>query len=163
VSHSTLAWPARLAKACSRAEQRERPGRGALADVIFGKTVRDAYFHRGGLNDNGDIAFSFYSTDNYQFIAVASPAILGDSDLNGVINFDDYVNIDRGFNNHLTGWANGDFDGNGIINFDDYVLIDRSFLEQGNGGGRGLNGVVPEPAMLSVLAPAAMLLRRRRA
>jgi GH43 family beta-xylosidase len=53
--------------------------------------------------------------------------IPGDADLNGVVNFDDYVRIDNGFTNNLTGWANGDFDGNGQVNFDDYVLIDQSF------------------------------------
>jgi T5SS/PEP-CTERM-associated repeat protein len=54
----------------------------------------------------------------------------GDSDFNGRVNFDDYVRIDQGFNNHLTGWINGDFDLNGTINFDDYVLIDLAFNTQ---------------------------------
>jgi hypothetical protein len=47
------------------------------------------------------------------------------------VNFDDYVRIDNGFNNHLSGWMNGDFDGNGAVNFDDYVLIDLAFNTQG--------------------------------
>jgi hypothetical protein len=46
------------------------------------------------------------------------------------VNFDDYVRIDNGFNNHLTGWLNGDFDLNGQVNFDDYVLIDLAFNTQ---------------------------------
>jgi hypothetical protein len=54
----------------------------------------------------------------------------GDTDLNGAINFDDYVRTDNGFNSHLSGWANGDFDGNGVVNFDDYVIIDLNFNEQ---------------------------------
>jgi hypothetical protein len=54
----------------------------------------------------------------------------GDTDFNGKVNFDDYVRIDNGFNNHLTGWANGDFDLNGAVNFDDYVLIDLAFNTQ---------------------------------
>jgi hypothetical protein len=37
----------------------------------------------------------------------------GDTDFNGRVNFDDYVRIDAGFNNHRSGWLNGDFDGNG--------------------------------------------------
>jgi hypothetical protein len=63
---------------------------------------------------------------------IATP---GDTDLNNVINFDDYVRTDQGLNNGLTGWVNGDFDGNGVVNFDDYVLIDLFFNRQ-NGGGR---------------------------
>jgi hypothetical protein len=54
----------------------------------------------------------------------------GDADFNGRVNFDDYVRIDNGFNNHFTGWLNGDFDLNGVINFDDYVLIDLAFNTQ---------------------------------
>jgi hypothetical protein len=46
----------------------------------------------------------------------------GDTDFNGVINFDDYVRTDNGFNNqHQPGfnvsWSNGDFDSNGQVQF----------------------------------------------
>jgi hypothetical protein len=63
----------------------------------------------------------------------------GDTDLNGRVNFDDYVRADHGLNNHLTGWLNGDFDGNGIVNFDDYVLIDLAFNTQSGTLGRALS------------------------
>jgi len=53
--------------------------------------------------------------------------IPGDTDFNGVVNFDDYAHIDNGFNNNLSGWENGDFDDNGVVNFDDYSMIDNSF------------------------------------
>jgi hypothetical protein len=55
----------------------------------------------------------------------------GDTDLNGVVNFDDYARTDSGFNNNRTGWFNGDFDYNGVVNFDDYSLIDQAFNTQG--------------------------------
>ena len=55
----------------------------------------------------------------------------GDTDFNGVVNFDDYSRIDAGFNNNRSGWLNGDFDGNGVVNFDDYALIDLAFNTQG--------------------------------
>ena len=51
----------------------------------------------------------------------------GDTDFNGVVDFDDYSHTDSGFNGHKTGWLNGDFDGNGIVDFDDYSLIDLAF------------------------------------
>jgi T5SS/PEP-CTERM-associated repeat protein len=63
----------------------------------------------------------------------------GDSDFNGTVNFDDYVRIDNGFNNHLSGWVNGDFDLNGAVNFDDYVLIDLAFNTQSGTLGRALS------------------------
>ena len=54
----------------------------------------------------------------------------GDADFNGVVNFDDYVRTDVGFNTHLTGWTNGDYNYDGVVNFDDYVLIDVAFNTQ---------------------------------
>jgi hypothetical protein len=63
----------------------------------------------------------------------------GDTDLNGRVNFDDYVRADNGFNNHLSGWFNGDFDYNGQVNFDDYVLIDLAFNTQSGTLGRALS------------------------
>jgi hypothetical protein len=54
----------------------------------------------------------------------------GDANFNGVVNFDDYVRIDLGFNLQRSGWVNGDFNGSGQVNFDDYVLIDIAFNTQ---------------------------------
>jgi len=63
----------------------------------------------------------------------------GDTDFNGIVNFDDYVRTDNGLNNHLSGWINGDFDLNGSVNFDDYVLIDLAFNTQSGTLGRALS------------------------
>ncbi|MBC8106392.1 MAG: S-layer family protein [Anaerolineae bacterium] len=54
----------------------------------------------------------------------------GDTDFNGVIDFDDYSRVDAGFNNNRIGWFNGDVDYNGIVDFDDYSLIDQAFNTQ---------------------------------
>jgi hypothetical protein len=54
----------------------------------------------------------------------------GDTDFNGVVDFDDYSRTDSGFNQHKIGWLNGDFDGNGVVDFDDYSLIDLAFNTQ---------------------------------
>jgi hypothetical protein len=87
----------------------------------------------------------------------------GDTDFNGVVDFDDYVRLDAGFNGGLSGWLNGDFDLNGVIDFDDYVLIDAAF--NGQSGPPGGTLVTPEPA--SGFPAVALLvldgMRRRRA
>ena len=54
----------------------------------------------------------------------------GDSNLDGRVTFDDYVNVDVGFGSALSGWLNGDFNYDGLVNFDDYVLIDIAFNAQ---------------------------------
>ncbi|MBC8105896.1 MAG: hypothetical protein H7Z14_04850, partial [Anaerolineae bacterium] len=69
-------------------------------DEIFGSTVRDAFFRRGGFNDNGDVGFYYITTDGLSGIAVATPATFGDADLNHIVDFDDYSRIDNGFNNN---------------------------------------------------------------
>jgi hypothetical protein len=82
----------------------------------------------------------------------------GDTDLNGVVNFDDYARIDNGFNNGLSSWLYGDFDYNGVVNFDDYALIDLAFNSQAP----RLQSI-PEPAaLLSVAVAVPLFLARRR-
>jgi hypothetical protein len=81
---------------------------------------------------------------------IATP---GDTDLNGIINIDDYAHIDNGFNSGLNGWSNGDFDNNGVVNFDDYALIDANFNNQ-FGPGPNLNAV-PEPNAAIVMLMGA--------
>ena len=67
----------------------------------------------------------------------------GDADLNGVVNFNNYSQIDDGFNTGGSDWSHGDFDYNETINFDDYALINLAFNGQsspgrpGNGQTRG--------------------------
>jgi len=94
-------------------------------------------------------------------VTVDGPAIVmkytyyGDTDLNGRVNFDDYVRTDNGFNNHLTGWTNGDFDYNNAVNFDDYVLIDLAFNSQSGTLGRALSFLDgSDPSTASMTDPA---------
>ncbi len=58
----------------------------------------------------------------------------GDSDLNGVIDADDYYRMDvayrlQGDGQHV-GWGNGDVDYLGGISADDFYLIDRAYVRQ---------------------------------
>ncbi len=55
----------------------------------------------------------------------------GDANLDGVINGDDYFQIDSAFPQGGNGWLNGDFNCDGVINGDDYFLIDSNFPAQG--------------------------------
>ncbi len=54
----------------------------------------------------------------------------GDTNLSGSVDANDYLAIDNGFNQNLTGWNNGDFNYDGKINGDDYSLIDNAFNTQ---------------------------------
>jgi len=76
----------------------------------------------------------------------------GDTDFNGVVNFDDYARTDSGFNNGRSGWLNGDFDYNGIVNFDDYSLIDNAFNTQGSTVLASGNGALAGPANVTLVS-----------
>ncbi len=91
----------------------------------------------------------------------------GDANLDGIINGDDYFQIDSATaSSH--GWFNGDFNYDGVINGDDYFVIDSNFAAQGaaipTGVGVGAVAAVPEPMSIALVAisATALLARRRR-
>ncbi|MCY2954359.1 MAG: hypothetical protein NTU53_20705 [Planctomycetota bacterium] len=54
----------------------------------------------------------------------------GDANLDGMVNADDYFQIDSGFIAQKKGWYNGDFNYDNVVNADDYFLIDSAFIGQ---------------------------------
>lgn len=105
---------------------------------------------------------------------------LGDANMDGVVNADDYALIDRSFAKQLASayWTDGDFNYDGIVNGADYLLMDQVFLHQGGAlspellaereaefgpdYASQLMGAVPEPVGMTALAACVGLLVRRR-
>ncbi|CAN5597171.1 hypothetical protein BH09PLA1_BH09PLA1_28140 [soil metagenome] len=115
-------------------------------DGLTSTSARDAAAHNttlGAIEASNFFASSGTTTFSGQTVDITSVLIkytyYGDSDLNGVVNFDDYSRIDAGFNNGRTGWFNGDFDYNHLINFDDYALIDLAFNTQSGALARAMS------------------------
>ena len=108
--------------------------------------------------------------------------LLGDADLNGIVNGIDFGILAANFNKGVTGWDEGDFDYNNIVNGLDFGDLAANFNKGAAGtavaGGSALddpalvafaeaNGLmadVPEPTMigLGAVMAAGMLARRRR-
>ncbi|HZZ44460.1 MAG TPA: hypothetical protein VFE58_16110 [Tepidisphaeraceae bacterium] len=105
--------------------------------------------------------------------------MMGDANLDGKINADDYALIDRGMQLHLGGWAFGDFDYSGSVDSMDYWLLDHAYLTQnglqgdnsllagreaefGAGYVTSLLASIPEPTMAGGLGLGVLLLRKRR-
>ncbi len=101
----------------------------------------------------------------------------GDANLDGVVDAADYLAVDNGYVNHLSGWANGDFNYDGVVDGSDYTLMDDAFDQEAPAGlGRpaavlaspaaelaGPAAAVPEPAAaLAVVVATGGLLGRRR-
>jgi hypothetical protein len=55
----------------------------------------------------------------------------GDANVDGVINGDDYFQIDSAYPQGMHGWVNGDFNYDGVVSGDDYFLIDSNYSAQG--------------------------------
>ena len=91
---------------------------GVLPDGTYRATLMAA----GVTDSDGNALSADYRLDFF--------FLQGDANHDGDVNFDDYVLIDNGFNNDLTGFSNGDFNYDGEINFDDYVLLDLAFNSQ---------------------------------
>ncbi|HZZ42283.1 MAG TPA: autotransporter-associated beta strand repeat-containing protein [Tepidisphaeraceae bacterium] len=103
---------------------------------------------------------------------------VGDANLDGKVNADDFALLDRGFAQHLSTWQNGDFNYDGIINAQDYALLDRSFALAGNPltpsflstresqfGSAYITSLItsiPEPNLPTLLAILITTSRRRR-
>ncbi len=85
----------------------------------------------------------------------------GDANLDGVVDADDYFQIDTGYVWQIGWWYNGDFNYDGVVDADDYFLIDSAFISQHS----SLNaiGFIPEPGCVwSLLAAALGILTARR-
>lgn len=91
-------------------------------------------------------------------VVLVKNTYIGDRDLDGDVDADDYAGIDAGFAQNLTGYYNGDFNySGGKPNSDDYFLIDRTYSGQGAPLGAP-EAVAPAPAPVETVAePVAPL------
>jgi autotransporter-associated beta strand protein len=108
--------------------------------------------------------------------------LLGDANLDGLVNGSDFNILAANFNQSITGWDQGDFNYDGLVNASDFNVLAANFnqgVSIGSVSGGDLaaldafavaNGLslptssVPEPASMGLLAMGAIgiLVRRRR-
>jgi hypothetical protein len=110
--------------------------------------------------------------------------LLGDANLDGVVNGTDFNLMATNFNQSVTaGWDKGDFNYDGVVNGDDFVLLANNFNHFANQSAvsaadlaavdsfaaangislANLNANVPEPASVGMMVAAGLgILRTRR-
>ncbi len=60
-------------------------------------------------------------------IDLPDPALDGDANRDGEINFADFLVLSSNFGKMDAIWADGDFDGNGVVDFADFLLLSENF------------------------------------
>ncbi|MEM7680802.1 MAG: sulfatase-like hydrolase/transferase [Planctomycetota bacterium] len=86
---------------------------------------------------------------------LATAALLGDFNLDGVVDLLDFDVLASAFGDTQSGWSTGDANGDGVVDLLDFDALAGNF-------GAASPGVVPEPGSLALTAAAWVLLGRRR-
>ncbi len=138
-----------------------------------------------GVLDNADFGYTqFDGEDVVSTDVLVKYTYTGDATLDGVVDPDDFNQFVFGFNGGPATWLNGDFDYNNVVDPDDFNAFIAGMNAYNASGQTPLsesfkseladfataNGIplvldpapLPEPAALSFLGAAAMLLGRRR-
>jgi hypothetical protein len=58
---------------------------------------------------------------------LVAPELLGDANVDGRVNFSDFVVLSNHFGVSNGGWVGADFNGDGVTNFADFVTLSNNF------------------------------------
>ena len=99
--------------------------------------------------------------DRDLWLTHVAAASLGDSDLDGDVDFVDFLSLANNFGESPSSWSQGDYDGNNETNFLDFLALANNF---GNSPVAAAAASVPEPSssLLATLAVIPFLLTRKR-
>lgn len=113
-------------------------------------------FDGDGDADQDDLVYVVENLVELQDGSARVGTIMGDSDLDGLVNEDDLAAMGAGFG-AAGGWANGNLNSDGVVNATDLAILATTF-------GQSIPdaGDVPEPATACLLAMGGLALLRRR-
>lgn len=104
---------------------------------------------------------------------VLRSTLLGDADLDGMVDFDDLLALAQHYEQTNAGWTGGDSNYDGVVNFDDLLSLAQNYGDSRVDVGLASHrfeldwalaqALAPEPALLSALPLATVVLTRRRA
>ena len=87
----------------------------------------------------------------------------GDSDLNGVVDTNDFMAMAQNFGSTSGVWTTGDFNYDGVVNALDFNAVATNFGSQlAASPAPALGSLVPEPMSMILIPAGALLIQRRR-
>ena len=114
----------------------------------------DRWYGQQEPNPDGNVDGNGIYFDNIFYEGRNDEWMVGDSDNDGDVDFDDFLSIAIAWGTGVHRYS-GDFDGDGDADFDDFLELTLNWT--------GSAGVVPEPASMALLAlVGAVALRRSR-
>ena len=75
--------------------------------------------------DGGDL--SFWLDEMAQRHGFSSTFLAGDTDLNGIVNFEDFLSLSANFGTGNQDWADGNFNGDRAVDFADFLNLSANF------------------------------------
>lgn len=119
------------------------------------RTIEDMF----GLGPLGASATATPLASNANGTLVADPSLVaGDANGDGVVNFADLLILAQNYGQSGATWSTGDFNVDGNVGFDDLLLLAQHY---GQTTASFAAATVPEPSLVLLAAPLALLPRRR--
>ena len=95
----------------------------AEIDLLYAAINTGSTDDEDDLNQDGAVN----AADVDYLVEEVAGSIRGDTDLDGDVDFQDFLNASNAFGQEEAGWAGGDFDGNGTVEFADLLLVFSNF------------------------------------
>lgn len=99
------------------------PRNAEVIDSLYAHIAEDEYDPRFDLVEDGKL-------DELDVQALVEDTLqkrFGDTNLDGAVDFTDFVQLSSNFGIENGSWSQGDFDGDGVISYEDFILLSGNF------------------------------------
>lgn len=92
-------------------------------DAVFAAVSAASSDEEFDVNEDGDVT----GDDANYIVEEILDTRAGDVDLNGVVDFPDFLTLSGNFGKTEAAWSDGDFNGDGVVDFSDFLALSGNF------------------------------------